>query len=680
MKEISINNQMYGAFDFSKIKDDDYVSLFEKGISCKRKEIESIIANPSEPTFDNTIKALEFSGEYLDMVSGVFFNLLHCNSNDKLISTSEYIIPQLTELSSDIIFNDKLFEKISYVYNHVNKSELDEEDYRLLKNCYDGFVESGASLPEDKKNRLREIAIEISNVSLTYSNNILKEQNIFKLHIEDESKVEGMPHLVLEIAKSKALEQGYTSGWLFDLSAPSYVPFMQYCPDRESRKTMYFEKASLCCKGNEYDNKDAVRKIVNLRLEEAQILGYEDFSAFALKNRMAKNKKYVYDLLDELLAGYKPKAIEEFNCISEFAKKEGVDYELDLWDWSYWAEKYKKCHYDIDDETLRPYFELSSVNNAVFSLANKLYGISFVERNDIDVYHKDVKVFEVIDKDNSYLGLLYLDFFPREGKQNGAWMNNLQDQYFDKFGNDHRPHIILVMNFTTPSQDTPALLTLSEVSTFLHEFGHSLHGLFSKCKYSSMSGTSVARDFVELPSQLMENWLREPMWLKSFARHYKTGETISDEIIDKLKQAENFLVGYAGCRQLSFGYLDMAWHTITNKLDDNVSVYDFENEAWKHTLIFPHQYKNCIMSTSFSHIFSGGYSSGYYSYKWSEMLDADVFEDFISGGLYNVSVADRFRELILSQGDKKDAMDLFLQFKGREPKVDALLVRDGLKK
>lgn len=679
MNKISINNQLYGAYDFSKIGDDDYIPLFEECIAQKKAEINSIINNGSEPTFENTIKALEFSGESLDLVSGLFFNLLHCNSNDKIISVSEQVIPKLTELSSDIIFNDKLFEKIQYVYNNADKYNLDEEDLRLLKNCYDGFVESGATLPDDKKERLRDISIQISNESLVYSNNVLKEQNVFKLYINEEHKVAGIPAVVLEIAKSKALEQGYDSGWLFDLSSPSYVPFMQYCPDRESRKIMYFEKATLCAKDNEYDNRNIVRNIVNLRLEEAQILGYHDFSSFALKNRMAKDKTIVYDLLEQLLAAYKPKAIEEVNCISDFASSQGVDYKLEPWDWSYWAEKYKKKYYDIDDEQLRPYFELSSVSKSVFSLANKLYGISFAERNDIDVYHKDVKVYEVIDKDSSLLGLLYLDFFPRQSKQNGAWMNNFQDQYMDNDGNDHRPHIVLVMNFTPPSSETPSLLTLSEVSTFLHEFGHALHGLFSKCKYSSISGTSVARDFVELPSQLMENWLREPSWLKSFAKHYKTRECIGDELIDKLKKAENFLVGYSACRQLSFGYLDMAWHTITDKLDDRCSVYEFENNAWSHALIFPNSNKNCIMSTSFSHIFSGGYSSGYYSYKWSEVLDADVYDEFISGGIYNVEVAERFRNIILSQGDKKDAMDLFLEFKGRKPSIDALLVRDGLK-
>lgn len=679
MNEIFINSQLYGTFDFSKIKDDDYISLFEECISQKRAEIDLIINNQSEPTFENTIKALEFSGERLDLVSGLFFNLLHCNSNDKIISVSEYVIPKLTELSSDIIFNDRLFKRISYVYDNADKYDMDEEDLRLLKNCYDGFIESGANLSDDKKQRLRDISIQMSNESLVYSNNILKEQNVFKLYIDEYDKVKGIPDIVLEIAKSKAKEHGHESGWLFDLSSPSYVPFMQYCSDRESRRIMYFEKATLCSKNNEFDNKDVVRNIVNLRLEEAQILGYEDFSAFALKNRMAKDKKTVYELLDKLLDAYKPKAIEEVGCISEFAKSHGVDYKLEPWDWSYWAEKYKKRYYDIDDETLRPYFELSSVNKAIFSLANKLYGISFTERYDIDVYHKDVKVFEVTDNDGAYIGLLYIDFFPRTSKQNGAWMNNFQDQYIDKYGKDHRPHVVLVMNFTPPSEGTPSLLTLSEVSTFLHEFGHALHGLLSKCKYSSISGTSVARDFVELPSQLMENWLREPLWLKSFAKHYKTGKSIDDNIMEKLKKAENFLVGYSGCRQLSFGYLDMAWHTITTKLDNDFSVYDFENNAWEKALIFSNKNMNCVMSTSFSHIFSGGYSSGYYSYKWSEVLDADVYEEFISGGIYNRNTAERFRNIILSSGDKRDAMDLFVEFKGRKPSIDALLVRDGIK-
>lgn len=668
----------FGAYPFSKIKESDYLQAFEIAIKEKRQEIDRIVNSNEKPTFENTILALEKAGDVLEWVSGIFFNLLHSNSNDNLIKISEEVIPMLSELSTEIILNEKLFDRINTVYQDRDNLKLDEEDLRLLKNCYDGFNESGATLSDEKKNRLRELSQEMSANSLRYSNNIIKEQRLFKLYITDEEKVSGMPESALRLAKDMAIKQGYNTGWLFDLSAPSYFPFMQHCPDRESRKVMYIQKSTICAKDNEFSNKDIVVNLVNGRLEEANLLGYKDFSSLALHHRMAKNTENVYSLLDKLLEGYKPKAEKEIEAISVFAKENGADMPLESWDWSYWAEKYKQKYYDIDDEMLRPYFELSSITDAVFSLANNLYGISFHKRTDIDVYHKDVKVFEVKDSDNSFLGLLYTDFFPREGKQSGAWMNSFQDQYIDNNGNDHRPHIVLVMNFTPSSEDTPSLLTAGEVSTFLHEFGHSLHGLLTKCKYSSISGTSVARDFVELPSQLMENWLLEPEWLRSVAKHYKTGESIPEELIQKIQRSKNFLVGYSGCRQLSFGYLDMAWHTIVSPLKSNTNIYKFENEAWSKALLLPSASEDCIMSTSFSHIFSGGYSAGYYGYKWAEVLDADAFEMFIEGGLYNKEVAERFRDYILANGDKRDAMDLYKEFRGHEPNTNALLRRDGI--
>lgn len=673
------NNQPYGAYPFSLIKEEDFKEAFLEAIEKKRKEIEQIINNTDTPTFENTILALENAGKELEWVSGVFFNILHSNSNDYLMGISEEIVPILSSLSTEITLNTQLFNRINAVYNNRESFNLDEEDSRLLQNCYDGFFDSGATLPDEKKNKIRELSQKMSNLCLTFSNNLLKEQNMFKLHITEKDKVQDMPESCLRLASQKALEEGYSSGWIFDLSAPSYFPFLQYCSDRELRKLMYLKKAFLGANDNEFDNRQIVKDLANGRLEEANILGFKDFASFTLKHRMAKKTENVYELLDVLLEGYKPKAEEELLQISSFAEKNGASTPLKIWDWSYWAEKYKKFHFEIDSEILRPYFELSSVTKSVFNLATNLYGIKFKERFDIDVYNKDVKVFEVTDEDNSFLGLLYTDFFPRKGKQSGAWMSTFQDQYLDKNGVDHRPHVVLVMNFTPPSNGIPSLLTLGEVSTLLHEFGHALHGILTKCKYSSMSGTAVARDFVELPSQLMENWLKETKWLKTIGRHYKTNESIPDDLVEKIKRAESFLVGYNGCRQLSFGYLDMAWHTIKEPLSDNLSIFDFENKAWDKALVIPtNRDHKCIMSTSFSHIFSGGYSAGYYGYKWAEVLDADAFELFISGGLYNKSIAKRFRNTILANGDKKDAMDLYIDFRGQKPNPHALLRRDGI--
>lgn len=668
----------YGAYPFGLIREEHYRDAFAEALAEKRTEIDRIINNPEAPTFSNTILALEACGAKMELVSGVFFNLLHANSTDTLMRISEEIIPQLSDLSTYIILNEALFARIKTVYDQREQLGLDVEELRLLQNCYEGFAESGATLPEEQKERLRELSQELSRSGLLFSQNTLKDQKRYRLHLTDEAEVTGMPDSSLTMARERATQEGYSEGWLFDLTAPSYFPFMQHCPSSTRRKEMYLAKMAVGAAGDEFDNRANIRSLVNGRLEEAKLLGYETFAHLALHKRMAKEPANVYQLLDQLLEAYKPVAEREIAQIADFAHERGITEQLQPWDWSYWAEQYKQAYYQLDDELLRPYFELSRVIEAVLGLATKLYGLTFEERTDVPVYHPDVKTFEVKDEDGSYLGLLYTDFFPRDGKQSGAWMNNLQEQYHRYDGTDHRPHIVLVMNFTPPTSERPSLLTAGEVHTFLHEFGHALHGLLSQCRFSSLSGTGVARDFVELPSQIMENWLTEPEWLMSFARHYETDEPMPSTYIERMERARHFLVGYAACRQLSFGYLDMAWHTLTAPLEEEVDVKTFEEEAWAKALVLPPAPEGAVMSTSFGHIFSGGYSAGYYGYKWAEVLDADAFSLFKEHGIFDREIAARFRREILSQGDKREPMDLYESFRGAKPSIEALLRRDGI--
>lgn len=674
-------NTPYGAYPFDLIEEVHYRSAFEEAIREKRAEIDAIINSEEAPTFANTILALEECGHKLELASGIFFNLLHAHSSDTLMSISEEIIPALSELSSYVILSAPLFERIRAVYDVRDSLGLTQEEMRLLTNCYEGFAENGALLDEQGKARLRELSQELSQASLQFGQNNLKDQKRYKLHLTNTQDVVGLPETSLTLAQEAALKEGYNTGWLFNLSAPSYFPFMQYNANSHLREVMYWAKAKVGAAGDEFDNAKNIITLVNGRLEEAQLLGYSSFSHYALHKRMAEKPEAVHQLLDQLLEAYKPVAKKEVAQIEAYAKhKLGQDIVLKPWDWSYWAEQYKQEHYQLDDEMLRPYFELNRVIDAVFGLATRLYGIKFCERTDIPVYHSDVRTYEVIDADGSYLGLLYTDFYPRENKRSGAWMNNLQEQYYEVDGTDHRPHILLVMNFTPPTSEGVSLLTPGEVNTFLHEFGHALHGLFSRCRFSSLSGTGVARDFVELPSQIMENWLAEPEWLRTFAIHYKTHEPIPDEYIERLEKARHFLVGYAACRQLSFGYLDMAWHSITEPIGQETNIEEFESNAWSKAIILPaSSSKRYPMSSSFGHIFSGGYSAGYYSYKWSEVLDADAFAEFKKHGIFSTDVAGRFREHILSQGDKRDAMELYHAFKGEKPSVTALLERDGIR-
>ena len=668
----------HGAYPFDKIRVEDFREAFHLAIEEKEQEIKALIASEEQPTFTNTIVALERSGAKLEWVSGIFFNLLHAAATDELMAISQEITPRLSALSSFITLSDPLFDRIRTVWERRETLGLDAEDLRLLERTYEGFTERGALLPADKKERLKAIQARMSELSLTFSQNNLKDQQRFRLHITDQHYLTGMPETSLRSAEALAREEG-KSGWVFTLAAPSFFPFMQHCPEGKLREEMYRAKMMVGAASDEYDNRELIRELVNLRLEYAQLLGAKTYAEKALRLRMARTPEAVYQLLDELLTAYRPIAEEELKRVETFAKEHGHTKPLQPWDWSYWAQQYQKAYYELDEEMLRPYFELTKVSEAVLGLATTLYGIHFTPRPELPVYHPNVRAYEVTDADGSYLGLLYTDFFPREGKQSGAWMNNLQEQYHTASGEDHRPHIVLVMNFTPPTEGHPALLTPGEVRTFLHEFGHALHGMFASARYSSLSGTNVVRDFVELPSQLMENWLDERAWLLTFARHYETGETLPEDLIQRMERAKHFLVGYAACRQLSFGYLDMAWHTITEPLSEGLDTKAFEEEAWQRATLLAPSPAPCQMSTSFGHIFSGGYAAGYYGYKWAEVLDADAFAAFQEEGIFSRATAERFRREVLSQGDKRDAEQLYEAFRGKAPTVDALLRRDGVK-
>ena len=670
----------HGAYPFDQVEVADFRPAFAEAIAEKRSEVEAIIQQTDAPTFANTIVALERSGAKLEWLSGIFYNLLHAEATDELMEISQELSPELSALSSYILLSEGLFARIRSVWERREELKLDLEDARLLQRTYESFSESGALLPEDKKERLREVKRELSELALTFGQNNLKEQARFRLWVEDEAQVAGLPESALGVARELAKKEDKPRGYLFTLAAPSFFPFMQHCPDASLREKMYRAKMSLGAVEGEFDNRDVIRRLANLRLELAQLLGHTTFASKVLTKRMAGSPEAVYRLLDELLEAYLPVAKEELAKVEAFAREAGETKALQPWDWSYWAEQYKKAFYELDEEELRPYFELNRVSEAIFSLATRLYGIHFSERTDLPVYHPDVHTYEVQDRDGSYLGLLYTDFFPREGKQSGAWMNNLQEQYHTASGEDHRPHIVLVMNFTQPVGDRPALLTPGEVRTFLHEFGHALHGMLTTARYSSLSGTNVVRDFVELPSQLMENWLDQREWLQSFAQHYQTAEALPDSLIERMERAHHFLVGYAACRQLSFGYLDMAWHTITEPLPEGLDTKDFEEKAWAKAVLLPASPAPCQMSTAFGHIFSGGYSAGYYGYKWAEVLDADAFAAFQEEGIFSSKTAQRFRDCILSQGDREDAEVLYERFRGQAPSIEALLRRDGIER
>ena len=656
----------------------DVEEAFVEGIKRDDELIEKITNNPEKPTFDNTIIYREEGKEHyysvLDKVSTAFFNLLSADTNDEMDQLAQKIQPMLTKHANDVTLNPKLFERIKYVHRHHRK--LTPEEKVLLDDTYKGLVRSGALLDDKGKERLRQLTEEAGMLSLQFSQNLLKENKAFQLHITDENDLDGLPESAREAAALNAKEQE-KEGWVFTLDFPSYNPFMTYSTRRELRRRMYMEKNTVACHGNGEDNREICKRLINLRREMAQLLGYKTYADYVLERRMAENKKNVYRLLDQLIDAYMPTAVKEVEAIEKFARKtEGKDFKIEPWDFAFYSHKLKLKKYNIDAEMLRPYLQLDKVIDGVFGLANRLYGITFKENKDIKVYHPDVKAYEVFDNDGKYLAVFYADFYPRQGKQGGAWMTQYQGQFIDRKGVNVRPHVSVVMNFTKPTDDKPALLTLGEVETFLHEFGHSLHGMFANTRFESMSGTNVRWDFVELPSQFMENYAVEKEFLRTFAFHYETGEPLPDELIDRIVKSRNYNAAYACMRQVSFGLLDMAYYTLKEPFDEDIM--EFEKKAWKRAMVTKQTEGTC-MTVQFSHIMAGGYSAGYYSYKWAEVLDADAFSVFKRNGIFDRETAQRFRDCILSKGGTEHPMTLYKRFRGGEPTIKALLKRNGIK-
>jgi len=672
---------LHDTVPFDRIRLEDFEEAFMEGIRRDNEMIDKTINNPAKPTFDNTIINTEEDKEgyydLLDRVSTVFFNLLSAETNDEMDALAQKMQPILTQHANDMRLNKQLFERIKAVHLHHRK--LTPEEKMLLDNCYDGFVRSGALLDEEGKERLRALTEEASMLSLQFSQNLLKETKAFTLHITDEKQLDGLPDTAIEAARQAAKEKEL-DGWLFTLDSPSYGPFMTYSTQRELREKMFLAKNTLCTHDNTENNLAICQRIVNLRREIAQLLGYKTYADYVLKKRMASNVRSVYRLLDDLIDAYKPTAIEEYHELEMMAReKEGKDFKMMPWDQSFYAHKLQLKKFKLDQEMLRPYFELSKVIDGVFGLAHRLYGITFKENKEIPVYHPDVKAYEVFDKDGSYLAVFYADFFPRKGKQGGAWMTEFQGQWITRKGENVRPHVSVVMNLTKPTEEKPALLTLGEVETFLHEFGHSLHGMFANTRFESLSGTNVWWDFVELPSQFMENFSVEKEFLRTFAFHYQTGEPLPDQLIRRIVKSRNFMAATACLRQVSFGLLDMAYYTQKEVFDKDI--IPFEKKAWKKTKITknPPRMDTC-MTVQFSHIMAGGYAAGYYSYKWAEVLDADAFSVFKKKGIFNQEVAQRFRDNVLSKGGTEHAMDLYVRFRGCPPTIDALLKRNGIKR
>ena len=671
-------NTVHETVPFGDFNLADVEEAFVEGIKRDDELIEKITNNPEKPTFDNTIIYREEGKEHyysvLDKVSTAFFNLLSADTNDEMDQLAQKIQPMLTKHANDVTLNPKLFERIKYVHRHHRK--LTPEEKVLLDDTYKGLVRSGALLDDKGKERLRQLTEEAGMLSLQFSQNLLKENKAFQLHITDENDLDGLPESAREAAALNAKEQE-KEGWVFTLDFPSYNPFMTYSTRRELRRRMYMEKNTVACHGNGEDNREICKRLINLRREMAQLLGYKTYADYVLERRMAENKKNVYRLLDQLIDAYMPTAVKEVEAIEKFARKtEGKDFKIEPWDFAFYSHKLKLKKYNIDAEMLRPYLQLDKVIDGVFGLANRLYGITFKENKDIKVYHPDVKAYEVFDNDGKYLAVFYADFYPRQGKQGGAWMTQYQGQFIDRKGVNVRPHVSVVMNFTKPTDDKPALLTLGEVETFLHEFGHSLHGMFANTRFESMSGTNVRWDFVELPSQFMENYAVEKEFLRTFAFHYETGEPLPDELIDRIVKSRNYNAAYACMRQVSFGLLDMAYYTLKEPFDEDIM--EFEKKAWKRAMVTKQTEGTC-MTVQFSHIMAGGYSAGYYSYKWAEVLDADAFSVFKRNGIFDRETAQRFRDCILSKGGTEHPMTLYKRFRGGEPTIKALLKRNGIK-
>ena len=666
-------NTKFDTAPFSKIKNEDYLPAFQEGIALAKAEIDAIVANNDKPTFQNTIEALDFSGYTLDRLSSIFFNLNSAETNDEIQKIAQEVSPLLSEFGNDITLNADLFAKVKAVYEQKENLNLTPEQTTLLDKKYKGFSRNGANLPEDKKILLREIDKELSKTSLKFGENVLAETQGFQLHIIDEADLSGLPEGTIEAARSLAKSQD-SEGWIFTLDYPSYVPFVTYSDNRELRKKMAIAFGSKGFQNNEFDNQENVLKIAKLRFDRAQLLGYATHAHFVLEERMAESPEKVKTFSMDLLAKAKPAALKEFAELSAFAKKiDGIE-QLEKWDGAYYSEKLKQELFNLDDEKLKPYFQLEKVLDGAFTIAQKLYGITFEESFEIDKYHEEVTTYEVKDIDNNLVAIFYADFFPRKGKRNGAWMTSYKSQFIND-GINERPHISIVCNFTKSTETKPSLLTFNEVTTLFHEFGHALHGILANTTYPSLSGTSVYWDFVELPSQIMENWCYESEALALFAYHYQTDEMIPMEYVTKIKESASFQEGMATMRQLSFGLLDMGWHA--QDPSKITSIKSFENEQFAETQLYPEVTENA-MSTSFSHIFQGGYSSGYYSYKWAEVLDADAFEYFQEKGIFNKEVADKFKDNILSKGGTEHPMILYKRFRGHEPSPDALLKRAGL--
>ena len=669
----------HGTAPFSRIKIEHFEPAFEKAIAEHKAEIDDIANNIEVATFSNTIEKMEYAGEMLTRVSSVFYNLLGTESNDEMMEISQRMSPKLSMHSNYINLNEKLFSRVKYIFEKRDELALSNEQKRLVEKYYEGFENSGATLSTEGKEKYRELSMELSKATLEFGQNVLRETNAYEMLLTEEDDLAGLPKSLIDAAaaKAKSKEKG---GWIFDLTGPSYVGFMQYSSRRDLREKLYMAYNTKNVMGGQFDNREIVQKIVNTRLEIAKLLGYNSYSDYVLKNRMAKSAEGVFGLLDKLAESFTPIAHEEVKAVQEFAgEMEGKPIDIQPWDWSYYSDKLKDSMFGVNDEMTRPYFELERVKQGGFGLATDLYGLQFKKNDDIEVYNSEVEAFDVLDENGKSLSVLYTDFHPRESKRSGAWMSSFKNQFI-KDEVDNRPHVTIVMNFTRPTETDPALLTFNEVKTFLHEFGHALHGMLTKTTYQSLSGTNVYRDFVELPSHFMENWLIEKEYLDKFAFHYETGEKMPDDLLQNIIDASNFNVGYATLRQLSFGYLDMAWHSINEPFNtDKVSmpVRTFEKAAMARVQLLP-DILETSMSTSFSHIFSGGYAAGYYSYKWSEVMEADAFSLFKENGIFDKATADSFRINILERGNTEEPEVLYKRFRGRDASIDALLNRSGV--
>ena len=666
-------NTPYQTPPFHLIKEEDYLPAFKSAIKDAEKEIKEIVDSKHTPTFENSIEALEHVGKRLTVISNVFFNLNHAATNENIQNIARQVSPLLTEFDNNIWLNSSLFKRVKAVYDIAGKLELQPDQQKLLEDTYKAFVRRGALLTGKDKDEYRKVTMELAKLSLQFGEHVLAETNDFKLHITDKKSLAGLPEGAVEAAALLAHDHE-KEGWMFSLHFPSYMPFMKYADNRELRKQMFMAYSKRGNQDNENDNKEIIKKMVSLRLKKANLLGYNTHADYVLEKSMATSTKTVTDFLGELLESSHDFAKEDVDEVSAFAQQSGLDDRLERWDFIYYSEKLKREKLGLNDEMVKPYFQLQNVEKGVFGLATRLYGISFKENKEIPVYHDEVKVFEVFDENGEFLSVLYVDYFPRPSKQGGAWMTSFREQYMEE-SVDVRPLVSLVTNFTRPTGTRPSLLTFMEVKTLLHEFGHGLHGMLSRVRYESQSGTNVYRDFVELPSQLMENWATEKEWLKEVGIHYQTGEVIPDELIDKLIESRKFQSGYATVRQLSFGLNDMAWHTLTKPFEDDVIA--FEKRAMMRTELFPPVEGTC-MSTAFSHIFDGGYSAGYYGYKWAEVLDADAFDLFKEKGIFNKEVAHSFRSNILEKGGTQHPMELYVAFRGHKPSVKPLLKRSGL--